>query len=184
MKLSFLLVRRVPPVPSPVLAEVFGMLEGRGFEVETGIAEETLTRPDLMVPEADLYVLKSHTQLSQSLAGVLHAQGARMLNPYLCCVATQDKIEASWRLRAAGVPTPRSWVTEDMTLLRPLLEEGPLIIKPYRGHRGVGIRLVRTPDELAAVPTPEAPVLIQDYIDGPGEDLKVYVVVRQLCREI
>ena len=79
-------------------------------------------------------------------------------------------------LRAAGVPAPRSWVTGDMGLVRGLLEETPLLIKPYMGHRGAGLHLVRRPDELAAIPQPDYPVIIQEFIEGSGEDLKIYVV--------
>ena len=74
-----MIVRRVPPVPSPVLVEAYEILRGRGYDVEDGIAEELPQRPDLLVPEHDLYILKSHTELSLSLAGVLHAQGANLL---------------------------------------------------------------------------------------------------------
>jgi len=175
-KLYFMLVRRVPPRPSPVLTEVFDILTQRGFQVETGIAEEMVKQSDSLTVEHDLYILKSHTELSLSLAGILYDQGARMLNPYPSCITTQDKIIASRRLRAAGVPTPRSWVTGDLSLMRSIVEEMPLIIKPYRGHRGAGIHIVHNPRELAAVPPPEQLMLIQEYIPGNGEDLKVYVV--------
>jgi ribosomal protein S6--L-glutamate ligase len=175
MKLYFILVRRVPPVPSPVLLEVFELLEERGFDVESGIPEELVARPDLIRVEHDLYILKSHTELALSIAGVLHTLGARLLNPYASCTTTQDKIVASRRLRAAGVSTPRSWVTGELTLLAPLVEETPLIVKPYRGHRGSGISVVRSAGELAAVERPPTPVLIQEYVEGNGEDVKVYV---------
>jgi ribosomal protein S6--L-glutamate ligase len=176
MRLYFLLVRRVPPVPSPVLLEVFDRLARRGFVVNSGIAEEMLVRSDRLTPAHDLYVLKSHTELSLSLAGILHSQGAAMLNPYLSCIATQDKIMASRRLYAAGVPTPRCWVTDNLSLLKPIVAERPIIIKPYRGHRGMGIHIVNSPTELAALPQPDVPVLIQEFIPGSGEDIKVYVV--------
>lgn len=176
MKLCFMLVRRVPPVPSPVLVEVFELLARRGFSIESGIAEERLMQPDQVAVEHDVYVLKSHTELSLSLAGVLDTQGARMLNPYRCCAATQDKIVASRRLRAAGIPTPRSWVTGDFALLDPLLEETPLIVKPHRGHRGAGIAIVRSASERALLTATQTPMLVQEYIEGSGEDLKVYVV--------
>lgn len=176
MRLYFMLVRRVPPVPSPVLVEVFAILQRRGFCVESGIAEEMVIRPELLTERHDLYILKSHTELSLSLAGILHSQGAVMLNPYLACMATQDKIMAARRLYAAGVPVPRCWVTGDLALLRPVVEEQPLLIKPYRGHRGMGIHIVHNGAELAALPQPETPVLIQEFIPGCGEDLKVYVV--------
>jgi ribosomal protein S6--L-glutamate ligase len=176
VKLSFLLVRRVPPVPSPVLTEVFEILTKAGFAVEAGIAEERVTRADRLRPEHDLYVLKSHTELSLSLAGILHAQGARLLNPYQSCVATQNKIVASRCLRAAGVPVPRTWVTGDLSLLQPIVRGTPLVVKPYQGHRGAGVRVVRTPDELSSLPPPGVPVVVQEHVAGNGEDVKVYVV--------
>jgi ribosomal protein S6--L-glutamate ligase len=175
VKLYFILVRRVPPVPSPVLLEVFDLLEQRGFEVDSGIPEELVARPDLIRVEHDLYLLKSHTELALSVAGVLDTLGARLLNPYASCITTQDKIVASRRLRAAGVPTPRCWVTGELTQLAPIAEETPLIVKPYRGHRGAGISVVRTAHELAALGPPPSPVFIQEYVEGSGEDLKVYV---------
>jgi ribosomal protein S6--L-glutamate ligase len=176
VRIFFLLARRVPPVPSPVLVEACALLQDRGFDIESAIVDELVLRPDRLVARHDLYVLKSHTELSLSVAGVLAGMGARLLNPYLSCLATQDKIVASRRLRAAGVPTPRTWITGDLSLLRRLVEEQPLVLKPHRGHRGVGIAVVRTSAELAAVPTPETPLLVQELIEGDGEDVKVYVV--------
>jgi ribosomal protein S6--L-glutamate ligase len=176
MRLYFMLVRRVPPVPSPVLVEVFELLARRGFRIESGIAEELVVRPERLAVEHDLYVLKSHTELSLSLAAALETQGAPMLNPYRACAATQDKIVAARRLHAAGVPAPRSWVTGDFALLGELLDETPLIVKPHRGHRGAGITVIRTASELASLTPTATPMLVQEYVEGSGEDLKVYVV--------
>lgn len=180
MRIHFVLVRRVPPVQSPVLAEVFRLLERRGFRVTGSIPEETVVRPDGLGPEHDLYVLKSHTELALSLAGVLATQDAFFLNPYRSCAAAQDKIVVARLLRAAGLPAPRSWVTGDLGLLREVAEETPLILKPYRGHRGAGIAIVRDARELRAVPEPEAPLLVQELVEGDGEDVKVYVVGEQV----
>lgn len=180
VRLYFILVRRVPPVPSPVLVEAFELLERDGFDVSSGIPEEMVLEADRIEVEHDLYLLKSHTELSLSIAGVLHARGARLLNPYLSCIATQNKIVAARRLRAAAVPTPRCWVTADLALLEPVLAETPLVIKPYMGHRGTGIHVVRNRDELAAVPEPTGLVLIQEHVEGGEEDLKVYVVGEQV----
>jgi ribosomal protein S6--L-glutamate ligase len=176
MRLYFILARRVPPVPSPVLVEVFEILGRRGFEIECGIPEETVVRPDRLAAVHDMYVLKSHTELALSLAGVLAAQGGRLLNPYESCLAAQDKIVASRRLRAAGIPAPRTWVTGQLELLEPVVEERPLVVKPYRGHRGVDVTVVRSATDLAALGRPAVPMLAQEHVDGPGEDLKVYVV--------
>jgi ribosomal protein S6--L-glutamate ligase len=180
MKLHFMIVRRVPPVPSPVLVEAYDILRQRGYEVEESIAEEVLVQPDAMRVSADLYILKSHTELSLGLAGTLYTQGARLLNPYPSCSLTQNKIIVSRLLREADVPAPRSWVTGDLSLVRPLAEQMPLIIKPYMGHRGAGINIIRDPAELDLLPKPEAPVIIQEFIEGTGEDLKVYIVGEQV----
>jgi ribosomal protein S6--L-glutamate ligase len=180
VKLHFLLARRNPPVPSEIILEVSEILARRGFQVKASIAEEILSRPDHLDLSQDLYLLKSYTELSLSMAGILHAQGARLLNPYLGCIASRDKIVAAQRLYAAGIPAPRTWVTGDLTLLRSLVDEMPLIIKPYLGWRGTGIRIVRNQDELAAVPSPERPVVVQEYLAGTGEDLRLYVAGDQV----
>jgi ribosomal protein S6--L-glutamate ligase len=180
MRIEYLLARRVPDVPSPVLRDVNALLERRGHIVTGWVPEARLTRADTRVPEADLYLLKSHTELALSEAGLLHDQGARLLNPFLSCVTAQDKITASRRLRAAGVPSPATWITGDLSQAAHLLADGPLVVKPHRGHRGVGVSVVRTPAELAAVPDPGTPLVVQRYVPGPGEDLKVYVAGDQV----
>src|SRR5207245_1170397 len=78
-----------------IVLEVSEILRCRGFRVESGIAEEMLVSPDRLASTHDLYLLKSYTALSLSLAGVLHAEGARLLNPYPGCFASRDKIVAS-----------------------------------------------------------------------------------------
>lgn len=179
-RVCLLLARRVPAVPSPLLVQVAGQLRRRGVEVAAVLAEEVLTRPDLLVPDADLYVLKSHTELSLSLAGILHDQGARLENPYPACALVQDKLRAARRLAAAGLPVPEAWTTADLGLLAPLLGDGPLVVKPVRGHRGAGVYVVRTPQELSALPEAPHEVIVQRYVPGPGEDLKVYVVGQEV----
>lgn len=176
MKIHFLLNQRVHPEPNAIFTAAMRMLQCRGFAVSSGIAEEQLCVPDRLRPEHELYVLKSQTELSLSLAGILHDRGGRFLNPYPACAMLQNKIVAANRLADAGVPVPRSWVTGDFSLLRELASRMPLIIKPYRGHRGAGIRVVRSPDDLADVPPQEFPMLVQQFVAGAGDDLKVYVV--------
>src|SRR5437867_4569219 len=161
--------------PNLALAEAFAILKRKGFRIEIGIAESLLLRPEELSVKHDLYILKSHTDLWLSLAGILHFQNARLLNPYLACVATQNKIMTARRLRSAGVPIPRSWVTGDLKLLLSLAAERQLIMKPYDGRRGNGIHIVTEPRELASVPPPERPVLVQEYLAG-GDELKVYVI--------
>lgn len=175
MKMYFMLAfTRSTLNPNPVLVELFETLRGQGHDVELGVADELVMDPAQFTPRHDLYILKSHTALWLSLAGILHCQGARIINPYPSCVAAHDKIAAQRRLEAAGIPVPHSWVTGDLKLLHALSEECALIVKPYIGGRGVGVVLAKNPRELAAVPTPQQPMLIQEYV--PGDELKIAVI--------
>ena len=175
MKLYFMLAfTRSREQPNPVLAELFEILPRRQVTVEIGVADEVILNPARIVGQFDLYVLKSHTAIWMSVAGILHSQGEHVLNPYLASLAAHNKIVADQYLRAAGIPTPDSWVTGDLRLLREVVDEHPLIIKSYVGGRGVDVVLVRNARELAALPTPPQPVLAQAYV--PGDELKVYAI--------
>ena len=55
-----------------------------------------------------------------------------------------------------------------------------LIIKPHLGHRGAGISFVREPSDLEKIPPFTSPMIIQEFIEGTGEDLKIYVVGDQV----
>jgi ribosomal protein S6--L-glutamate ligase len=149
--------------------------------VSDSIAEEMLLRPDLLHVEHDLYLLKSHTELSLALAGVLFAQGARLLNPYRSCALVQSKIVTARLLRLAQVPAPSSWVTGDLDLARQLVQERPLVIKPHNGHRGANVHLCRSEEDIDRLPSLPTPMIIQEAIPGPGQDLKIYVVGDEVC---
>lgn len=165
---------------NPAMAEVLASLQLWGFQVDVGVAEELVIQPDRLNIEYDLYVIKSNTELSLSLAGVLDSKGARMINSYLSCVTAKDKIVTSNLLRAGGIPVPSSWVTGRFDLMQEIIKRTSLVIKPYRGHRGGGVRLVQSWDELSTIPQPGSPVLIQEFVAGGGDDLKVYVVGKEV----
>jgi ribosomal protein S6--L-glutamate ligase len=155
------------------------ILKRHGFAVAIDHCDKMLFSPDRVTIAHDLYVLKV-SELTMSLAGMLHAGGARLLNPYLSCVATQNKIVASRMLSAAGVAAPSCWVTADLARLPAVARERPLVIKPYLGRRGIGVRVVPSSRELRKFPVPERPVLVQEYVEGTGYDLKLYVVMDEV----
>lgn len=175
MRIAFILTHRVPDVPSPLVTEVQRILADAGHQVTGWIPEDRLLRTDLLPDEADLYVLKSHTDLALSYAAALHAQGTPLFNPFEACISVQDKVSASRRLRQLGVPTPDTWLVADPVQAAPLLADGPLIVKPNRGHRGAGVHVVRSQADLAQISASSIPLIVQRYVPGPGEDLKVYI---------
>ena len=130
--------------------------------------------------EDDLYVLKKTSRLALSIAGALHAQGAAIVNPFPVTVALRDKIITSRILQLAGVPTPATYVASHPDRLAPLLAQGPLVIKPYHGSDGIGVRVVHSVAELAAVRAGRDPILAQRYYAPQGRDRKIYVVGERL----
>jgi ribosomal protein S6--L-glutamate ligase len=132
----------------------------------------------------DLYVLHQTDGFALSLAGALHGQGATIVNPYPVTLALSDKIVLCRTLEAAGVRIPATYVTSHPDRLAPLLEAGPLIVKPYRGSDGRGIRVIKSAGELADVPHGKEgserhgkePVFAQRYHPPQGRDRKMYSI--------
>jgi ribosomal protein S6--L-glutamate ligase len=126
--------------------------------------------------EHDLYVLRQMGGLAFSVAQTLHELGAAIVNPYPVSAALSDKIVTSRILQAAGVPMPATYVAAQADSLLPLLEAGPIIVKPYKGGGGEGIRIVRNAAELAEVPRGREPMFVQRYHPPAGRDRKIYAI--------
>ncbi|TMA35373.1 MAG: ATP-grasp domain-containing protein [Deltaproteobacteria bacterium] len=164
---------------NPNIAQAVRLLSERGVKVELIHPEKQLISLSRVRVESDLYLLKSGSDLALSLAGALHALGAATLNPYPTVAMMRNKIVVTRVLQAAGVPTPDSYLTAKADDLVPLLEAGPLIIKPYQGSRGEGIRIVRHVRELAALSS-NAPIMAQRYVEPDGRDLKIFCIGARL----
>jgi len=98
-------------------------------------------------------------------------------------VAIRDKVIAARILGAAGAPMPATYVVSQPDLLTPLLNVGPLVVKPYDGTCGLGVRVVRNEAELFAEPRAAhkpPPILAQRYHPPEGRDLKIYVIGERL----
>jgi ribosomal protein S6--L-glutamate ligase len=176
MRIAFLLVRHPPERPSPIFPEVIERLRAKGAAVDAIYPDEQATELRAVALEHDLYVLKAGTETALSVAGALHALGAAILNPYPVSAMCRDKIVASKILDEAGVPTPRSYVAARPEELLPLLDEGPLIVKPYRGSQGRGVRVVNHRSELLAVDGRGDPLYAQRYLEPDGLDRKIYCI--------
>jgi ribosomal protein S6--L-glutamate ligase len=157
-----------------VMPDVVRLLGGRGVDVEVIDASAGVTSLTDLRPEFDLYVLKARTTTTLSIAGALHAAGAAILNPYPLAAACRDKVVASQLLRSAGAPLPESYVAGTHEQLTHLLDDGPLVVKPYRGSQGRGVRVVRTADDLRTAADDGEPVFAQRYYEPAGRDRKIY----------
>jgi len=172
LRIGFL-ARSFSPQTRSYVPLVIRALEELGAVVDLIHPAAGVTDLSTVRVEHDLYVLKQQSGLALSLAGVLHAQGAAIVNPYPVSLALRDKIVMSRILQAAGVSTPATYVTSHPDKLAPLLEAGPLIVKPYQGTGGYGIRIIRSAAELADVPASKDPVFAQRYHPPQGPDRKM-----------
>src|SRR5207248_2317063 len=109
-------------------------------------------------------------------AAALHAAGATIINSFPVSLRLRDKVLTCKVLQAAGVPTPATYVASHVAQLVPLLAAGPLVVKPYRGSQGVGVRVFHDPAELTAFSPPPEPILAQRFHRPDGRDRKILVI--------
>jgi ribosomal protein S6--L-glutamate ligase len=180
MNIGLIALRHEPARRSPVTPEVVRLLEDWGAKVTLIYPDEERIDLSSVRPEHDLYILKAGTELALSFAGALHTVGATILNPYPIAAACRDKIVATRRLQHAGLPVPETYTTVHPARLAPLLDDGPLVIKPYRGSEGRGVHVVWDADELDDLPGDRGPVFAQRYHEPNGRDRKIYVIGGQV----
>lgn len=176
MRFCFLLERGSPPRLNSILAEAFTLLEGHGGKVKVTYPEEELIRLDSLSVEADLYLLKSDTEMALSLATALEHLGARVLNSCDASILAKDKLLAATTLLRAGIPCPRSLAAARAAQLASEVEAGGLILKPYRGYHGAGITVAQTPDALPADDAYPDLAFAQAYLARARKDLKIFAI--------
>ncbi len=162
---------------NPVTLEAIKILRDRGGEIE--VIEPRLMNFEMSELQVrhDLYVIKSIANpMAASYGATLHALGAATFNPFPIVQRIRNKIVTLRLLAEHGVPVPATYVSSDAEALVPLLDEGPLIVKPYMGSRGVGVQRVSTRGELMRVVDPP-PILAQRYHPSDdGLDNKISVI--------
>jgi ribosomal protein S6--L-glutamate ligase len=175
-RVCFLLERGNPPRLNPVLARTFNHLEARQIEVAVHFPEEELLRLDKFRIEADLYVLKSDTELALSLATALEHVGARVLNRARASILAKEKLLAAAIMAQAGIPGPCSFAAaRPAQLAHRVSPRRPLILKPHRGYHGVGIKVAERSAELASAAYPDV-VFAQEFLVRARRDLKVFAI--------
>jgi ribosomal protein S6--L-glutamate ligase len=180
MRIGFIMMRRPPSRVGPVMPDVIRLLGEWGVEVEIIYPEERVTELSSLSPRHDLYVLKPGSDLALSVAGALHRAEATLLNPFPVAAVCRDKVITTRVLQLAGVPTPETFVTNRPADLSPVLEAGPLVVKPYRGSQGRGVRVVREVGELHSLAADGGVTLAQRYHRPDGPDRKVFCIGDQI----
>jgi RimK family alpha-L-glutamate ligase len=115
----------------------------------------------------------------------LERLGVQVVNSPASIERTVDKYYTSFLLADAGIPTPRTLVTEDFrTALKACCEMGDVVLKPLFGSEGKGI--VRVVEKEAAYRVLRSWELnryiycVQEYIPHHQEDIRAFVVGGQV----
>src|SRR6188768_3081369 len=108
-----------PRSKTSVTHDIIKELGDRGADVEivTERREEILDLENFPF-EHDGYLFKSHSPLAESLAAAAHYRNKKCLNGYPETMKVRDKILTATMLLQAGVPTPRTFVTDSIDKLR------------------------------------------------------------------
>lgn len=157
------------------------LLDVRGLTGEQALQEEERH------PQADLYLLKSHAPQALEVARVLEQKGALVVNSWASSVACQNRVLMAQRMHEAHLPWPRTW--HYATLASLLADENflatlafPVIIKSYYSHRGDLVDFVRSRAALEALAADwsQEPIVLQEYAESDGWDIKMWVIDRQI----
>jgi tetrahydromethanopterin:alpha-L-glutamate ligase len=118
--------------------------------------------------------------------GLLHALagcGVLVVNPATAIERCVDKAMASFRLAAAGVPTPPAWACERIEDARAVAARETaagqaLVLKPLFGAQGKGLRLIRGPEELPDAEAVAGVWYLQRFVGGESawRDFRVLVI--------
>jgi hypothetical protein len=184
---DFLGLRRFKPPPDPaLLAEGRAMLSAVTADFAAVKGVEVLTFPtaarvdDPMMTFVQLAQVADWTLLIapesggqlQALAGMFRRVG-RLLGPSPnAIVATSDKNLLGNLWAKHGVPTPKIYPTPDSTRF-------PAVCKPSDGCGSEGVVLVRSADELAALPRLHNR-LIQEFVPGRAASISFLIGPNQV----
>jgi ribosomal protein S6--L-glutamate ligase len=163
-----------------VVPRLVDRLRAQGCEVTVWVPECQPAELRNVVPDADLYLWKSHGPLCDSIAAYLAAAGRPILNDYFATLQVRDKLVTSQRLIDAGLPTPDAVFADDLEQLAQAIDRYPVVVKPNGGRRGQQVSLAENADDLLRLKDLTGPLCAQQYIAGNGIDLKVYGIGPQV----
>jgi glutathione synthase/RimK-type ligase-like ATP-grasp enzyme len=125
----------------------------------------------------DLLVARGRSADLLARLSVAEAAGIPTLNRRQAIAAVTDKAHMATQLRAAGIPTPPTWIGAIEQVRQEIPRAAyPLILKPVYGDNCRGIRIVDTPHALDAVAWSEPCVIAQRLLPNNDFDIKLYAI--------
>lgn len=197
MRICFLM--EPPRSQTSVTYDIIEGLKSGGADVSIVTEQSGLIDLESFAFDYDMYLFKSHSPLAESLAAAAHYRNGRLLNEYPATMKVRDKVLTCLMLLQAGLPTPRTFVTDSLETLRDVARRLPIVVKPFRGRRGQGIEVCMNEAEFAALVeqrAEEAPaakaakgesgedgtalaerlIFAQEYVEHEPFDYKAYAI--------
>ncbi len=111
-------------------------------------------------------------EATRGLMAWLEAHGRRVINNRVATGLEVSKVEQTIALQRHGLLVPRSMAATGVEALREAAArwDGPFILKPNRGGKGTGVRLIRDASDLGQVMavfdeyTLDGTVILQEYV--------------------
>ncbi len=116
-----------------------------------------------------------------SVLEAMEFSGIRIFNRAYSHRRAKDKLATLVWLKHHGIPIPRTTVTERLAVAVASTKRfGDIVSKPLRGSQGQGIFRLQDPDLAFRIfkilQTANQTMLIQEFIETPGRDIRVFVV--------
>lgn len=130
-------------------------------------------------------IAKGSTEQITARLGLLHALGTlgvKVMNDARAIERCVDKSMTSFLIAQAGLPTPRSFVSENRAAMQALVDEAPgdMVLKPLFGAQGRGIRRIAPRSPLPEPDKVGGIYYLQDFVAAPGaesyQDWRVFVI--------
>nr|HDO80431.1 RimK family alpha-L-glutamate ligase [Candidatus Bathyarchaeota archaeon] len=123
------------------------------------------------------------------LLHVLERKGVFVVNPPSSIEKASDKYYTSFLLEQAGIPTPKTVVTESMEEAMKAFEEmGDVVVKPLFGSQGKGVVRVSDRDTayrvFKALTFNNLVLYVQEFIPHKGRDIRAFVIGGEVVASI
>lgn len=173
----------------PVLGEMLSLLRTRHrarlLVPDTDTQLSRTAAVEMRAP-ADIYLLKSRSELGLQLAHALEHEGRRVVNSAAATGWCRDRVAMAQRLDTADVPAPRTLAVGTLSEVISAVAF-PAMVKSQLSRRGDLVRRVGSGAELQPLAAlwPGEPVIVQELSQGDGWDYKAWVIgveVHVACR--
>src|SRR5437879_6500887 len=174
------------PVIGTVLQQLRARHTVRLLDVHRLTGDEAIAH-EAAHPVANMYLLKSHTRQALEVAHHLEQRGALVVNSWASSLACHDRVRMAQRMKKARLPFPHTWTFPSLenvlgqhSVLSTL--RFPLIVKSRYSHRGDVVDKVHNVEQLDALAGQcnHEPVILQEFANGDGWDIKLWVIDQQL----